>query len=175
MTIEIRAHQRLAQTEVRAAGFYDVEVPDNKDKAVLKVTKALNAAYKVAKQFETQSSETPGGPDSSKFKAQKSGDVVMEKNRQIYDGGLNKTYQQFLRIGGAIPHQEQKQIRDTFMKGLKGWKLEPLDRGFAAVTPDGARIIVGVYYGTNWGGIGITVTEPDYLAKRRTGGERNPE
>lgn len=127
------------------------------DALVKKLSALLKKYLKAAEKLKTKSDSIPGAPDSSKFKAHRSGEVSLESNVVIH-GSYNTsvTYQHFLKIGGAIPFSTRNaSIDEKFMIDVEKLVAKVATEDTHIECSDGKTVSIAITHGTNWGGIGI--------------------
>lgn len=128
------------------------------DELVKHIQDMLKQAEKDAAKLKTASTSVPAGPDTSKFRAAKSGDVRLEKTVTVH-GAYNSavTYEQFLKIGGAIALDQRRKIDAEFLDKLAEYVDDVASENTHIKCDDGMTVSVRIMYGTNWGGIGYKV------------------
>ncbi len=137
-------------------------------KTTTQVMALMERTYKEAieryKSIEVPQSQSPAGPDSSKFHATVGGMVEYCANITVPVGMFRRTFRHFLKLGSGIRVDNRRKVFDAVKKVLD--KLSPglpLENG-RLHCPDG-DVIFGEVHGTNWGGVGC------YVLKRSDWGE----
>lgn len=110
-------------------------------------------------KHEADKSSVPAGPDSSKFRAQKSGMIQVENNvhTHSYYGG-SKAHQVFLKIGGNVVLPIRRELKAEVLKIIS--KMVDDDAGLnipVNLWCNDQMISAIEEDGTNWGGFGFSV------------------
>ena len=126
-----------------------------------KLTKVMEKVAKKYKDSATKNSTVPAGPDTSKFKAHKSGMIEVEKNVTTHSYGSSTVYLSFLKIGGNVDHKIFKACSDEIMKEAKKLVDEHSESMTytCSIFCDDKILVLGETDGTNWGGIGYYIRD----------------
>lgn len=114
------------------------------------------------KSKEVADSSVPSAPDTTKFRAQRSGKISHTQNEVVHGGtyGFTRKFEQFLKIGGGLSFDDKQEIMNEFFKFLGddlGVSI-PYNDSTSIKCNDGT-VIIGTVYGTNWGGVGAYKTK----------------
>jgi hypothetical protein len=126
-----------------------------------KLTKVMDSLAKKYQDKTAGNSSVPAGPDTSKFRAQKSGMIAVEKKVSTHSYGSTTTYDTFLKIGGNVDHKIFKACSDEILKQAKKLVDEHSESmNYAcSIFCDDKILVLAETNGTNWGGIGFYVRE----------------
>lgn len=136
-------------------------------KSVAQVMALMEKTYKKLvekhKALEVPQSQSPAGPDSSKFHATIGGMVEYVSNVPITEGMFRRQYKHFLKLGSGIRVDKRRAVIEEAHKVMN--KLVPgIPLASVIHCPDG-DVSFGDVHGSNWGGIGC------YAVKRAQPGE----
>lgn len=146
---------------ISASAYYTCQ------KSTAQVLALMEKTYKKLvekhKALEVPQSQSPAGPDSSKFHATVGGMVEYAPNTTATIGMFRRQYRHFLKLGSGIRVDRRRAIIDEAHKVMN--KLAPgIPIDTVLHCPDG-DVSFGQVLGSNWGGVGC------YAVKRAEAGE----
>lgn len=150
-------------SQVNEASEYHVRIRTQESaKDVMKKLDAImQKAAKYGEQFITKDSSSPGGPDTTKFRASHSGQVAFERN--VRAGQHNTVYPGFLKIGTGLADGGNLKVWNFFKKEVQQYiKTDMGSMSTKIECPDGT-ISISPHHGSNWGGYGYFYS--DYVYK----------
>ncbi len=137
-------------------------------KSTAQVLAIMEKAYKKAaekhKALEVPQSQSPAGPDSSKFHATVGGMVEYSAFVAVSVGMTRRTYRHFLKLGSGIRVDKRQLVLNDVQKVMQKLAAGLTVDGGPLHCPDG-DVAFGTVHGTNWGGVGC------YAVKRSEWGE----
>lgn len=110
------------------------------------------------KKYEVDQTSTPAGPDTSKFRATRSGFVKAVGRGVTYSGSFSRQYLCGIQIGGAIDFKKYKEIQTDIFDELSshpelGIPVKKDHEGspyIRFITEDGQDMSFATSYGTNY-------------------------
>jgi hypothetical protein len=119
----------------------------------------LEGVCETGQQYQTKSDSIPSAPNTSVFRASRSGVVNMDRNVVIYgEYGSHVMYPVFLKIGGALSIEHKQLLRTQFIDHLTPLVDEVATENTHIECSDGTTVSIRFAHGTNWGGIGYRVS-----------------
>jgi len=148
-------------TQLNESSEYHVRIRTQKSsqEVITEISDLMKKCAAFGKQFITKDSSTPGGPDTTKFRASNWGGIAFHRDFQVG----NSVYKSFLKIGTGLADRGDIKVWDMFKKEFTqyiGQKMGAMSTTFEC--PDGT-VTVYPKHGTNWGGYGIHYS--DYVYK----------
>lgn len=138
---------------------------DVKESSEIKVDYSANEVHAFAREImqelaeefaehQAQSSSVPSAPDTSKFRAQKSGMIEYVGSIEIPGQYHTAKYHDFMKIGSNVFPEIKRKLHAEFADELaSSLGLPSLPKNFE--TNDGYIAIFSTVEGSNWGGFGI--------------------
>ena len=87
-------------------------------KILSEVAKASKSMVEEYEEMQTEDSSVPSAPDTSKFRALKSGKISYMSNETIHGGhyGVNRHMSSGIKVGGGVDSSVHKDAKDTIWK-----------------------------------------------------------
>ena len=143
-------------TEARQYCFTDETCAD----VIQEIQDNMKALVSKYKSHEAKTDSIAAAPDTTKFRATRSGMIDFERNVHIHGGqyGVPKTHAYFIKIGGNVDSKISKKIGEELAQDIDDFN-DASDSVFkipgTLACADG-YVMLQEEHGTNWGGFGLS-------------------